>query len=145
MKKAILFVVLISFLGIIGACKKYPEDGGLSSKTVKGRLVGTWIFQKQSTATMSITPEGDNYIYLRFERNGEASQEFNYVDSVFTDIDTSGVIYYNWEFSDNKDNLILTELGSGNDVSLRILKLTKNSFVFEDQSLVRHEYTKNSN
>lgn len=145
MKKAILFVGLISLMGIFEACKKYPEDGGMSSKTVKGRLVGTWIFQKQSTNTSSITPEGENYIYLRFDRNGEASQEFNYVDSVFTDIDTSGVIHYNWELSDKKDNLILKEIESGKDISLRIIKLTKNSLIFEDQSVVRHEYKKNSN
>lgn len=157
MMKTLLFLTLMTAGVMLQSCKKYPENVGVVSSTAKKRLVGAWEFESQSTALTSLKSDDDNYVFWRFDRDGQASMEFNFKDTIFretyfpkdttyVEVDTSGLDFYTWEFSDKKDNLILTNVLSSEEKIWRILKLTKNSLVFEPiGSTVRHEYRKFNN
>lgn len=157
MAQSIYFLLFAFSTVVLFSCKKYPENDGIVSNTAKKRLVGTWMFERQSATISSLPADEDNYIFWRFQRDGEASRELNFTDTVFrltyfpsdtnyTNVDTSALDYYTWEFTDKKNNITLTNNESGEEYVWKILKLSNSSLIFERiGSKVRYEYSKNSN
>jgi hypothetical protein len=123
----LLSLVTIALVFVIGSACKYEEGPALSLRTKKARLVGEWKVDKM------------------FDKNGEevepseldmaASQEFTKDNDYILRVEGDTFIEGEWEFSDDKESVILKFefFGQSQSQKIRILRLKNNELWLEDE------------
>lgn len=107
-----LFVVAVS----VSSCGKYEEGPKFTLLSKKARITNAWKFTKSENNGMDATPDPAYYtLILTLEEDGTAKADYTILGVPASD-------YGNWEFSSNKEDLILID-NSGTQ-TLEILKLT---------------------
>lgn len=119
MKKITLFLFAAFLVGAsISSCGKYEEGPKFTLQSKKARMTNTWIYTKSENNGVDNTPDPNYYtLTLTLKDDGTALADFTLLGVPYSE---SG----NWAFSDNKEELILTD-PSGTQ-NLEIIKLTKN-------------------
>lgn len=101
MKK--IFLVLLVITSVLSSCKKYEDDGFISLRTAKARLIGSWkavkAFDKQGK-DVSSTFTSMNY-QVRFDKDGK----FN-ASAVVLNITIN--VPGKWEFVENEQSIKIT-------------------------------------
>jgi hypothetical protein len=127
-KLSILFAAFA--VVFLASCGKYEDGPGLSLRSKKARLAGTWVVEEAIQGTTDITGTITNggSVEVTFEKDGVFTYEYDYV--VFG-VPASGSITGTWDFSDDKSELVITN-GSGNSDSAKILRLTNSELWLEE-------------
>jgi hypothetical protein len=101
MKKALFILLVITTA--FSSCKKYEDDGGISLRTAKARLTGTWKAEKAYDKDGNDVSAGftsSNY-QVRFDKDGKFNVNANVL--IFT-LNATG----KWEFIESKQSIKIT-------------------------------------
>lgn len=130
MKTTHILILLTVFSAMIASCKKYEDGPSLSLKTKKSRVANEWIYNEVTS------PNGTNIT----SSYANSFLEFKKDDSY---IQTSSSYSYTgtWQFASGKEDIVMTESGSGDSETLHILRLKEKElwFTVEDY-LGTYEY-----
>ncbi len=138
MKKSLLSLALIATIGlgsvVTPSCKKYEEGPGISLKSKKGRITGTWKSSKDIDPDGTVyTADAEDKATVEFKKDGTLTFNTNDPDFPFS---LSGT----WSFTDKKKYITLT---FGNDTSKEEIILLKNDEMgFKDADGYKNYYTK---
>ena len=87
--KLIILTLISCFLF---SCSKYEDGPGISLRTKKARLTGTWEIAKINGQNPDLFEDWE----FEFEKNGDFNELRTSVDSVFLGYDYSYYDYYNY-------------------------------------------------
>ncbi len=131
MKKKLLSISLIAMIGLTAistpSCKKYEEGPGFTLMSKKARLAGKWKpYRYEYTDGTTETGEDDSEI--EFKKDGT-------LILTSTDPSFSFSLSGTWEFSDNKEDLILKVnfFGDEDITESKIILLKNSEFGTEDE------------
>ncbi len=127
-KLSILFAAFA--VVFLASCGKYEDGPGLSIRSKKARLTGTWVVESAIQGSTDITGDITNggSVELTFDKDGVFTYAYDYV--IFG-VPASGSITGTWDFSDDKSELVITN-GSGDSNSAKILRLTSSELWLEE-------------
>ena len=117
MKKIIIYSFLFISLGAgFSSCGKYEEGPNFTLLSKKARITNTWKFTSQTQNGIDVTPDPMSYSLTKtLKKDGTLDADLTIFSQPFT---SSG----SWAFSDDKEDLILTD-PTGTQ-TYEILKLT---------------------
>jgi len=112
---------LILTSGMMSCEKKYEDGPAIALQSKKERVVNTWEIEKAISDGEEVTDNYDQYT-LAMTKSGDAELEAEYTFVDFSyEYSTNGT----WEFSNNKENLVLDFEDDDADAEYQILRLTK--------------------
>jgi hypothetical protein len=117
MKKLIVYAFALSTVAVsLSSCGKYEEGPKFTLLSKKARITNTWKFTKSENNGIDATPDPAYFtLTMSLKNDGTVKAEMT-VFGVLT------IENGNWEFSSNKEELILSD-ATGTQ-ALEILKLT---------------------
>jgi hypothetical protein len=123
--KPYLFLFIFSFMvigsSVLSSCKKYEEGPGFTLRTAKSRVVNAWVIEKYLV-------NGDDLTAFWLYVFGEHAIVFHKNKS-YEFIRNGSHVFGNWYLRDNRENLVIKELGITGTPSYsyrKIKKLTRN-------------------
>ena len=125
MKTTIKLCVILTLSVItLVSCSKYDEGPGFSLKTKKSRLVGEYDLEKLIVAGEEIT----DFDLMTYKFKKDETLDLTVTVEILG-VETSTTTTFGWEFSSDKDRVLLTEDSQVVDEYF-ILKLTNDEFWF---------------
>lgn len=128
----VLSLAMLAMVFVMGSACKYEEGPALSLRTKKARLAGEWkvdkIFNKNGE---EVEPS---------EMDKAATQEFTKDNEYILRVEGDTFIYGEWEFSDDKESVVLKFefFGQTETQSIRILRLKNNELWLENDEGFAH-------
>lgn len=128
----VLSLAMLAMVFVMGSACKYKEGPALSLRTKKARLAGEWkvdkIFNKNGE---EVEPS---------EMDKAATQEFTKDNEYILRVEGDTFIYGEWEFSDDKESVVLKFefFGQTETQSIRILRLKNNELWLENDEGFAH-------
>ena len=151
MKRLLVFVFAVTLLG---SCKKYPENTGISLQSAKKRITKRWQLKSVNDSLFIDTTNINSQIWIveQFQYHEFLNDGSLLIESFYNykEIDSNGNILYDtnwlnptisgfWEFRDNKKKLFIhtihqlplnnTTFNSHDSVVFDILKLKKSELI----------------
>lgn len=126
-KNIILLAVFTLSVLIVSSCKKYEEDDSISLKSVKTRLVRTWV-------TYEIVPYNADFIGTKMTI---------YEDGKLSMSDKNGYTYGNflWQLSSDKKEFHVIHTSDGSISKWNIIKLTNKNFWIKTEIKIDNDYS----
>ena len=119
LSRLLLFLLTIS---VITSCSKYEENSGLNLSSKKSRLLNNWVTYEYVDYNGEVRPDA---ALFRFEFKSDGSGEFQKSTSSES-MSGSNTGPFEWEFSDDKTQLFLSE---GYSAIFEIIKLEKDDLI----------------
>lgn len=115
----LIVLICLCLVAALSSCKKYDDGPRLSLRTKKSRIANEWQYKKVTAPNgVDMTSQYvDNYI--EFQKDG------SYIDTDGTYSSTG-----TWQFASDKEDLVLTESGSGDAYTYHIIRLKNKEFWF---------------
>lgn len=115
----------------VSSCGKYEDGPNFSLRTKKARVVGDWNVKSIGSQVLGVQDIGGvQYGYtvnMEFDKNGSVIQTYNYTYGSYS---ASYSYAGDWDFSSNKEYLILTMDGYSD--TLEIKRLTNKEMWLDD-------------
>ena len=100
-------------------CKKYEEGPRLSMRSKKARVANEWQYEKVTS------PNGADMTAYFINHSIEFKKDGSYIGTEGTSSWTG-----TWQFASDKEDLVLTESGSGDAHTYRIIRLKNKALWF---------------
>ena len=125
-----LCIILIAIIGIsISGCKKYDDGPAFSFSSVKGRLVRTWVLEKQYINTIEQTLDADDKMETVAINDDGTYTATSYING--NPIEVNGT----WVLDDNDENVTCTYTAILTfTTTYKILRLTSKELWYEHTS-----------
>ena len=120
---------------LLGSCKKYEDNNGISLKTATGRLTGLWKVERSNGMDYDSLwlANSNTHIYhtINITRSGSFEERIVFSDGIPGSGNVAGdTTNIQWRWGQNKDTLILYDEFSV-DFSFPITKLTNSEFTYQ--------------
>ena len=116
---------------VVSACGKYEEGPDFSLRSKKGRLAGSWELKKVDGK------EPDEQATWEFKKDGDLIMD---AEVWFMDTTFFWTFYLDWEFSPDKEDLVLSDPNGGDVVDYSILQLSNKELKLLDKSANSEAY-----
>ena len=130
--KNLTYVTLAGATAVgVSSCGKYEDGPNFSLRSKKARVVGDWNVKSIGSQVLGVQDIGGvQYGYtinMEFDKNGSVIQTFNYTYGSYSEAYSYAG---DWDFSSNKEYLILTMDGYSD--TLEIKRLTNKEMWLDD-------------
>ena len=130
--KNLTYVTLAGATAVgVSSCGKYEDGPNFSLRSKKARVVGDWNVKSIGSQVLGVQDIGGvQYGYtinMEFDKNGSVIQTYNYTYGSYS---ASYSYAGDWDFSSNKEYLILTMDGYSD--TLEIKRLTNKEMWLDD-------------
>jgi len=130
--KNLTYVTLAGATAVgVSSCGKYEDGPNFSLRSKKARVVGDWNVKSIGSQVLGVQDNGGvQYGYtinMEFDKNGSVIQTYNYTYGSYS---ASYSYAGDWDFSSNKEYLILTMDGYSD--TLEIKRLTNKEMWLDD-------------
>lgn len=130
MKKHLILLIVGAALVFTPSCKKYDDGPRLSLKSKKSRVTNEWKYEQVTSSTGATLTSSYANNFIEFKKDGSYIMTYSYGSATGT-----------WQFASDKEDIVLTESGSGDSETLHILRLKeKELWVTEQDGSYSREY-----
>lgn len=119
MKKYLILLIVGISAALVPSCKKYEDGPRLSFKSKKSRVANEWKYEQVTSSNGANLTSSYANNFVEFKKDGSYIMTYSYGSATGT-----------WQFASDKEDIVLTESGSGDSETLHILRLKEKELWF---------------